>query len=126
MTNRHPKRVLIVDDNLEGAAILKDFLEGEGHQVVTAAEPIAALDRAEAFAPEVCILDIELPIMDGYELGARLRDTRAKDCLLIALTGYGRDHDGRQSREAGFEHHLVKPVDLAHLAQIVGGASPST
>jgi CheY-like chemotaxis protein len=104
MTNPHSKRILIVDDNLEGAEILKDFLE-----------------RAETFLPQVCILDIELPVMNGYELAARLRDTRAKDSVLIALTGYGRDHDGRRSREAGFQHHLVKPVDLDRLARIVGG-----
>lgn len=121
MTNPHSKRILIVDDNLEGAEILKDFLETEGHQVATAAEPIGALDRAETFLPQVCILDIELPVMNGYELAARLRDTRAKDSVLIALTGYGRDHDGRRSREAGFQHHLVKPVDLDRLARIVGG-----
>lgn len=120
MTNPNSKRVLIVDDNVEGAEILKDFLEAEGHQVITVAEPIAALDRAETFVPEVCILDIELPVMNGYELAARLRDTPAKDSVLVALTGYSSDYDGRQSREAGFQHYLVKPVDLGQLAQIVG------
>lgn len=123
MTKSKPKRVLIVDDNLEGAGVIKDFLEGEGHQVVTAAEPVAALHTVETFVPDVCILDIELPVMDGYELAARLRDTPAKNCVLVALTGYGLEHDSWRSREAGFKHRLVKPVDLDQLARIVGEES---
>lgn len=123
MTNSKLKRVLIVDDNLEGAGVIKDFLESEGHQVVTAAEPVAALNSVETFVPDVCILDIELPIMNGYELAERLKETPAKDCVLIALTGYGLEHDSWRSREAGFKHRLVKPVDLDHLAQLVGEVS---
>ncbi len=114
------KRVLIVDDNVESAEVLKETLERAGHSVVTAHDPVAALRNAEDVAPDVCILDIELPVMNGYELGTRLHETEStKDCVLIAVTGYGQEHDRRRSRDAGFEHHLVKPVDVDRLLQIV-------
>ena len=118
------RRILLVDDNLELAQTLKELLEGEGHQVAIAIDPLAALEMAGKVTPEVCILDIELPIMDGYELAKRLRELSAtSDTLLVALTGYGWEHDSRRSQEAGFAHHLVKPVDTARLIRIVEGAA---
>jgi CheY-like chemotaxis protein len=126
MGSPNGKRILIVDDNPDLAQSLKDLLELEGYHVATATEPVAALDLARTMAPEVCILDIELPIMDGYELARRLRESPATEhAMLIALTGYGRDHDQGRSREAGFDHHLVKPVDVALLSRIVEGSTSS-
>jgi len=121
------KRILLVDDNPDLAQSLKELLELEGHQVATVTEPLAALELARKAPPQICILDIELPIMDGYELAKRLRELpTTKDAMFIALTGYGWDHDPRRSLEAGFAHHLVKPVDTTRLTQIVAGGSSVT
>jgi len=124
MGSASAKRILLVDDNPDLAQSLKELLELEGHQVATVTDPVAALEQARKAAPQVCILDIELPIMDGYELAKRLRELPStKDAMFIALTGYGWDHDPRRSLEAGFAHHLVKPVDTARLARIVAGGT---
>ncbi len=126
MSAPRPKRVLVVDDNTESAEALKEIVELAGHIVVTAADPVEALRRVEQFTPDVCILDIELPIMDGYELGAHLREIPlTKACVLVALTGYGYAHDVRRSRDAGFAHHLVKPVDVERLTRILDEVEPS-
>ena len=86
---------------------------------------VAALQLAESFHPEVAVLDIGLPVMDGYELAARLRTNKqTADCRLIALTGYGQSRDRTRSEEGGFEHHLVKPVDLDELTEMVAGEHP--
>ena len=123
-TNRHDgKRVLIVDDNADAAEPLKEALGREGHEVVVATDPVEALEKARSFAPEVCILDIQLPIMDGYELGIHLRGLpNTSRSTLIALTGYGQDHDRGRSQAAGFAEYLVKPIDLDRLLRIVGTA----
>ncbi len=119
----HGKRVLIVDDNSDAADSLADLLRDVGHEVVVAYSPVAALEVVNTLRPEVAVLDIGLPVMDGYELAARLRANPAcKNCLLIALTGYGQSHDRVRSEEGGFQHHLVKPVDIDHLMKIVAGA----
>ena len=84
--------------------------------------PVAALELLEAFRPEVAVLDIGLPVMDGYELAARLRSNPVTaHCLLIALTGYGQSHDRTRSEQGGFQHHLVKPVDIVKLIKLVAG-----
>lgn len=115
------RRLLVVDDNADVAESLRDVLKTAGHTVEVATDAVTALDLASEFAPEMAILDIELPVMDGYELGLRLRALpRSSECLLIALTGYGQAHDQRRSRESGFQHHLVKPVDIDRLLRIVG------
>lgn len=114
------KRILVVDDNPELAQSLADLLNMDGHQAVSATDPLAALTLARQNSPEVCILDLELPIMDGYELAKRLRELPSTEkAMLIAMTGYGRDHDSRRTNEAGFAYHLVKPVDLGALAKIL-------
>jgi CheY-like chemotaxis protein len=113
-------RVLIVDDNLDAAELLQHALEASGYAVEMATDPITALDVAARFAPEVAILDIGLPVIDGYELATRLLalpETAA--CRLIALTGYGQEHDRRRSLDAGFYEHLVKPVDIDRLVRLV-------
>jgi signal transduction histidine kinase/ActR/RegA family two-component response regulator len=123
-------RVLVVDDNFDAAEMLKHSLEAAGHEVEMATEPIGALEIAARFNPQVAILDIGLPVIDGYELATRLRALPgAADCRLIALTGYGQEHDRRRSVEVGFHAHLVKPVDidyLVHLVDVVRAAPPTT
>jgi CheY-like chemotaxis protein len=126
MSSSRAKRVLVVDDNVDAAQALKSFLELAGHQVVAATDPVAAMEIAEKLEPDVCILDIELPIMDGYELGSRLRDLPGvKSSVLVALTGYSQEHDRHRSQNAGFDHYLVKPADFHLLARIVDSAAPS-
>ena len=116
------RRILIVDDNNDAADSLADLLRDVGHEVEVAYSPVAALKIVEAFRPEVAVLDIGLPVMDGYELAARLRSNPVTaNCLLIALTGYGQSHDRIRSEEGGFQYHLVKPVDIAQLFRIVAG-----
>ena len=114
------KRILVVDDNVDLAESLRDVLEIAGHRATVATGAVQALELAAAVVPDVVILDIELPVMDGYELALRLRSLpQLTDCLFIGMTGYSRSHDGRQSQESGFQHHLVKPVDVDRLLKIV-------
>jgi PAS domain S-box-containing protein len=120
----HGKRVLVVDDNSDAADSLADLLRDVGHEVAVAYSPVAALDAVERFRPQVAVLDIGLPVMDGYELAARLRSNPVTtDCLLIALTGHGQSRDRIRSEEGGFQYHLVKPVDIVQLMKIVAGES---
>jgi signal transduction histidine kinase len=115
-----PVRILVVDDSKDTAESLALLLRLEGHEVRMAHDAPAALEIAQLFRPEVAILDIGLPKIDGYELGRRLRD-QVKDgkILLIALTGYGQAADRRRSREVGFDHHVVKPVDPVALQELI-------
>ncbi|HSN25161.1 MAG TPA: response regulator, partial [Kofleriaceae bacterium] len=111
------KRVLIVDDNADALAMLRAVLEELGCSVETAVDGPTALDKARAFRPDIALLDIGLPVMDGYELARRMREL--DDVHLIAVTGYGQESDKTRAIDAGFEHHLVKPVDLTKLMSIV-------
>jgi len=114
-------RILIVDDNADSANSLAMILNLSGH----VAEPVygaaEALERAAALDPEIVLLDIGLPGMDGYEV-ARLLRSRGSSARLVALTGYGQPEDVRRARDAGFDTHLVKPVDLQHLLRDLGRA----
>ena len=108
-----PRKILVVDDNVDAAESLSMLLSVEGHQVRTAYDGLAALQLADDFQPEIIVLDIGLPRMHGYEVARRLRqETKYKDLLLVALSGYGQEDDRRRCLEAGFNAHLVKPVDL--------------
>ncbi|HEU4582297.1 MAG TPA: ATP-binding protein [Polyangiaceae bacterium] len=108
-------RVLVVDDNQDAAELLATAIEAMGHQAQIAYDGASALQVAESFQPDVAVLDIGLPIMDGYELARRLRaSVRAPQ--LVALTGYGQERDKQESLRAGFQAHLVKPVDIQRLA----------
>jgi signal transduction histidine kinase len=112
-------RILLVDDNIDGAASLAMLLRELGHEVMVANDGAAALEVVGTFGPEVVLLDIGLPGMDGYEVARRMRRQPAlQGLLLVALTGYGQDEDRRRSREAGFNLHLVKPLDLDALPGI--------
>ena len=117
------RRVLVVDDNADAAEMLGDVLRSVGHEVAIATNPLTALELAARFEPDIAVLDIGLPVMDGYELAIRMRRRQAtKGFRLIAVTGYGQEHDFARSEEAGFDDHLVKPVDVSRLLCIVGRA----
>jgi PAS domain S-box-containing protein len=112
------RRVLIVDDNVDAADSLAMVLKLEGHSVEQAYEAGEALRIAAAFVPEIVLLDIGLPEVDGFEIARRLRAIVAlQDVKLVALTGYGQSEDRARTRAAGFDLHLVKPVDFAALAR---------
>ncbi|MEW6373662.1 MAG: ATP-binding protein [Pseudomonadota bacterium] len=118
-------RLLVVDDNADAAQMLAVFMETLGHRVTVEGDARNVLDLAAAFAPDVCLLDIGLPHIDGYELARRLRaDPRTRHAILIAATGYGQDEDRARTAAAGFDHHFVKPLDLAALAQLLATVQP--
>jgi PAS domain S-box-containing protein len=106
--------ILVVDDNRDAADLLAEVLRDQGHDVQVAHDGHQALQRVISFRPEVAILDIGLPVMDGYELAMALRD-RLPELRLLAVTGYGQERDRARSREVGFEKHFVKPVTLTDL-----------
>jgi signal transduction histidine kinase/CheY-like chemotaxis protein len=114
------RRVMIVDDNVDAADSLALLLSIEGHETACVYSAAAALQRVSAFAPDVVLLDIGLPDTDGYEVARRMRDLPGCAAItLVALTGYGQPEDRERALAAGFEAHLVKPVDLAALAQML-------
>jgi CheY-like chemotaxis protein len=113
-------RILLVDDNIDATDTFATVLGLLGHKVQTAYSGEAALVRAREFQPGIVLLDIGLPEMDGYEVARRLRQqAQTKDAWLIAMTGYGQDTDRSRSQEAGFDYHLVKPVDAEELEQLI-------
>lgn len=115
-------RVLVVDDNRDAAQSVASFFELSGHEVRTAADGGEALVAAELFAPDVVVLDIGLPVLDGYEVARRLRQmTGVKEALLLALTGYGQREDRQNAEAAGFNHHFVKPADPMVLLNCIDG-----
>jgi PAS domain S-box-containing protein len=115
-------RILVVDDNADAAEMLAAALTVKGYQTRVAHDSPAALLVAETFRPEIAFLDLGLPVMDGYELAMRLRDIPDVGAMrLIAVTGYGQASDRRKTRRAGFHQHLVKPVDLGLVDQVLAG-----
>lgn len=114
------ERLLLVDDNEDAAEMLSEALTQFGYVVRTAPDGPAAILTAEEFRPKIALLDIGLPVMDGYELCRRMRDAFSADGLrLVALTGYGQASDKARAKEAGFDAHLVKPVDLRQLLHLL-------
>ncbi|MDB5793561.1 MAG: hybrid sensor histidine kinase/response regulator [Massilia sp.] len=119
--------VMIVDDNVDAAESLAVLLEAQGHRVSVQAHPIEAIAAAQQVRPQVFILDIGLPDIDGYELARRLRaDPATRHALFIALTGYGQAHDRILSKSVGFEHHFVKPMDTEKLRQVLAATKAPT
>ncbi|MEI8383939.1 MAG: PAS domain S-box protein [Planctomycetota bacterium] len=119
-----PLRVLVVDDNPDTVLSFSMLLEAHGHNVRTASDGLAAIEVADAFKPDVMLLDIGLPGLNGYEVAKRVRmHPDLKETVLVALTGYGQDSDRQTSLEAGFNHHLVKPAILEQLLQILANVS---
>jgi PAS domain S-box-containing protein len=118
--NGSRRRVLVVDDNVDSAESLAVLLRLYGHYVRLAHDGEAALEEARSFRPDVMFLDIDLPKMDGYEVARRLRLEPAMGGLtLVAMTGYGQEEERRRTREAGFDSHLVKPVDFDMLQELL-------
>ena len=116
------RRILVADDNADALETLATVLELGGHEVFSAANGSLALESAERHLPEVALLDIGMPLLDGYEVARRIRaQAWGKRITLVALTGWGQDTDRRRSQEAGFDSHLVKPLDLDKLTQLLAG-----
>jgi CheY-like chemotaxis protein/two-component sensor histidine kinase len=114
------QRILIVDDNEDGAETLGRLLRTMGNDVRTAADGLAAVEVAADFRPHAALLDLGLPRLNGYDAARCIREQSwGRDMLLIAMTGWGQEADRQRSREAGFDHHLVKPVDLDALERLL-------
>ena len=117
-------KVLVVDDNVDTVLSFSMLLKASGHEVRTAHDGPAAIVAALDYEPDVVLLDIGLPGLNGYEVAKRLRQYPVfKNVVLIALTGYGQDSDRQTALQAGFNHHLVKPASLAQLQQILATVS---
>jgi len=114
------KRVLVVDDNVDSGEMLVALLENWGHEAFHAVDGVSAVAMAHELTPDIVLLDIGLPGMDGYEVAARLRlDPATQHARIVAVSGYGQDSDRIKSRAAGCDEHLVKPVDLAVLGRVI-------
>ena len=123
-------RILIVDDNVDAAETLALLLRNCEHEVRLSRDGISAIESARHYQPDVVLLDIGLPGLNGYEVARRLRsDPNTKKALLVAVSGYGQEEDRKRSEQSGFDHHLIKPVDFnvlrALLASPTGGAAGS-
>jgi CheY-like chemotaxis protein len=119
-------RVLVVDDLVDAAVTLGKLLEILGCEVRTATDGAAALTVAASFQPQIVLLDIGLPRLDGYEVAGRLRAaTETKDAHLVALTGFGGDADKARALDSGFDEHMLKPATLEQLQQLLRRASHS-
>jgi PAS domain S-box-containing protein len=120
--NHHavPRRILVVDDNRDAAATLSMILTSDGHDTRTAHDGLVALELAESFRPEVVLLDIGLPKLNGYDTCHRLRERPwCKDVTIIAVTGWGQEGDRRRTNEVGFNLHMVKPIDIEALERLL-------
>jgi len=118
------KRILVVDDNVDSAESLTVLLGLTGNETRTAYDGLEALEEAASFRPDVILLDIGLPELNGYDVARKIREQSwGEKMTLVALTGWGQDEDRRRSKEAGFNHHLTKPVDLAALKKLLADSS---
>lgn len=118
----HSLRILVVDDNHDAAVTLGALLDLVGHQTQVVHDGQAALDAAAAFRPDVVLLDLGMPGMNGFEVARGLRqDSSSAAIFIVAVTGWGADSDRRRTREAGFDEHLVKPVDAIRLQRVLAG-----
>jgi two-component system, sensor histidine kinase len=115
---RQSRRILIVEDNDDAREALSTALRLLGHEVHEAADGLGAIDVAVKLRPDIALIDVGLPELDGYEVARRLRKDAQRICL-VALTGYGQPEDRRRAQEAGFDHHIVKPVDPAVLDAVL-------
>ena len=114
------RRILVVDDNVDAAESLSTLLSLDGHEVRTVHGGPAALEQVRAFCPQVVLLDIGMPGMDGYETARAVRDLQqGRAVVLVALTGWGQEEDRRRTERAGFDHHFVKPVDYAVVQRLL-------
>jgi two-component system CheB/CheR fusion protein len=117
---RPARRIMVVEDNRDQLQSLGMLLKLMGHEVLLVENGDDALRSAPGFAPELALIDIGLPGMNGYELARRIRDDPGlRDMTLVAQTGWGQDYDRMRSREAGFDHHLVKPLTTQELGRVL-------
>lgn len=115
------RRVLVVDDNRDLVRTISLLLESHGFDVATALDGRSAIETANSFRPHVVLLDIGLPILDGYQVAERLRgDARTRKAMIIAISAYGRDCEPSRSRQSAFDHYLVKPVYFYALLALLG------
>ena len=113
-------RILLADDNVDFAESLSILLEAGGHEVAVTHDGLQALETAAAFKPELCFLDIGLPRLHGYDLARRLRALPAtRGVYMVAISGWGQPEDKRRSHEAGFDHHLAKPVEFERIQDLL-------
>ena len=118
------RRILVVDDNEDSAESLTILLSLGGHETHTAHDGLEAIEAAEMFRPEVILLDIGLPKLNGFEVARKIREHPwGQTIMLVALTGWGQEEDRRRSQEAGFNHHLTKPVDPLALTKLLARLS---
>ena len=126
-TGTPPRRILVVDDNVDAAVGLARLLRFAGHQLEIAHDGNAAIALADRFRPDVLLLDIGLPGLSGYEVASQLRTHEScRECLFIAVSGYGQEQDRERSRAAGFHHHLAKPVDIDLLIDLIASPRPKS
>jgi CheY-like chemotaxis protein len=119
--------VLVVDDNRDAADSLAMMLALSGHEVTTAHDGEGALQHRDAFDPDVVLLDIGMPGMNGYEVAERLRRQPAtREAVIVAITGWGQEKDRERARAAGFDEHFVKPADVERLVQLLRSGVRST
>jgi CheY-like chemotaxis protein len=117
---RSPRRVLVVEDNVDSARTLTELVQLCGHQAMTVHDGARAIEAATTFAPDVVLLDIGLPRVNGYDACQAIRALPGgRGIVIAALTGWGQEEDRRRSRAAGFDVHLVKPVDIDALMQVI-------
>jgi CheY-like chemotaxis protein len=127
MSNKSGRRVLLVDDNQDSVTTLSMLLKVKGHDARVAENGEAAIQLADDYQPEVVLLDLSLPGMDGYEVAQRLRDRPyGPGLVLVALTGWSGREVQAKAAEAGFDYHLLKPVDWPDLEKVLEAAPAST
>jgi CheY-like chemotaxis protein len=125
MTSNATARILVVDDNVDAAETLTTFLDMIGLEARSVHDGNAAVQAALAFAPDLVLLDIGLPGMSGYDVARAMRQQpQLAGVTLVALTGWGAEDDRRRAKDAGFDHHLTKPVDLSVLEEMLRDVQP--
>ena len=126
MTDSPSRRIVVVEDHADARAALEMVLHLDGHRVRTVGDGREAVEVILAEQPDVALIDIGLPGIDGHEVARRLRAApEGRDLVLVALTGYGRPDDARRALEAGFDAHLVKPVDVDELSRVLAAPGPA-
>jgi CheY-like chemotaxis protein len=120
-----PHRILIADDNADSAESMGMLLRLMGNDVRIANDGLEAVEQAEEFQPDIVLMDIGMPRLDGYEAARRIRQQDwSRDTLLVAVTGWGPRDDSEEATAAGFDCHFTKPIDPAELRKLVGGIRP--
>jgi CheY-like chemotaxis protein len=125
MTEPCKRRILVVDDNRDSADSLSMLLRVLGNDVQTAHDGLDAIDVSKTFQPDFVLLDIGLPRMNGYDAARHIRGDLGSKVVLIALTGRGQDEDLRRSKDAGFDHHLIKPIEFETLRGLLSAPLPN-